>query len=277
MDFVEIDIQCQQDLKDILTAELCQLGYESFLDTTVGFRAYQPLKNHNPAILDQLFERYALDTNFKSKKLTDQNWNELWEKTFEPIEIDHRCRIRASFHEADNTYPFEIIIDPKMAFGTGHHETTRQVIRTQLSLDHGGKSVLDVGCGTGILSIMAEMKGATSIIAVDCDPYAVSNTVENSVLNGCKKINVKEGTIADLSPDSKFELIVANINRNVLLNEIHQYKQHLSLNGQLILSGFYTFDLPAIVKKCEAEELMVEKQSSENQWACVLLTKTKLQ
>jgi ribosomal protein L11 methyltransferase len=235
------------------------------------------LKNHNPAILDQLFERYALDTNFKSEKLTDRNWNELWEKTFEPIEIDHQCRIRASFHETDSAYPFEIIIDPKMAFGTGHHETTRQVISIQLTLDHTGKSVLDVGCGTGILSIMAEMKGAVEIIAVDCDPYAVNNTVENAALNGCKKITVKEGTINNLSPDRKFELIVANINRNVLLSEIHQYKEHLSPEGQLILSGFYTFDLPAIVKKCEDEELMVEKQTSENQWACVLLTKNKLQ
>ncbi|GJM29312.1 MAG: ribosomal protein L11 methyltransferase [Cyclobacteriaceae bacterium] len=277
MDFVEIDINCQGELKDILTAELNQLGYESFLDTDAGFRAYQPLKNHNPAILGQLFERYALDTSFKSKKLTDRNWNELWEKTFEPIEIDNQCRIRASFHRSNADFSYEIVIDPKMAFGTGHHETTRQVIEFQLAIDHSGKSVMDIGCGTGILSIMAEMKGAAEIYAVDNDPYAVNNTVENMILNGCKRINVKEGTINDIPPNKRCDLIVANINRNVLLNEIHLYKEHLVPGGQLILSGFYTFDLPVIVKKCEAESLEIEKQSSENQWACVLLTKNKLQ
>ena len=275
MDFVEIDINCQENLKDILTAELCQLGYESFLETDKGFRAYQPLKNHNPAFLSDVLERYALSTSFKSKKLTDRTWNELWEKTFEPIEIDTRCRIRASFHESVPDFLFEIIIDPKMAFGTGHHETTRQVIRFQLELDHSGKSVLDVGCGTGVLSIMAELKGAKAIQAIDCDPYAISNTVENRVLNGCHKINVKEGTIEDISPDSRFDLILANINRNVLLNEIDLYNKHLVEGGKLILSGFYTFDLPVIVKKCEDLSLMIENESVENQWACVMLTKIR--
>lgn len=277
MDFVEIDIYCQQDLKDLLTAELCQLGYESFLDTDEGFKAYQPLKNHDPAILTHLFERYAVASSFKSRKLTDRNWNEVWEKTFEPIEIDDTCRIRASFHQAKSHFPYEIIIDPKMAFGTGHHETTRQVIRFQLGLDHNGKTVLDVGCGTGILSILAEMRGATDIIALDCDPYAVSNTLDNKVLNGCSNINVKEGTINALSPDFRFDLILANINKNVLLEEIPKYHGLLLGSGALLLSGFYTFDLPVIVKTCEDNGFRMVNQTSENQWACLLLTKTKEQ
>jgi len=277
MDFIEINIRCQEELKDLLTAELFQLGYESFLETGDGFKAYQPLKNHNPAILDQLFERYALSCGFKSKKLTDRNWNELWEKTFEPIEIDDKCRIRASFHRTGNTFPFEIVIDPKMAFGTGHHETTRQVIRRQLEIDHSAKSVLDVGCGTGILSILAEMKGAARVMALDNDPYAVSNAVDNKVLNSCRKIIVKEGTVNDLSGDSRFDLILANINKNVLLTEIPWYQDHLVQNGILLLSGFYTFDLPVIVKECEASGLQVINQTSENQWACLLLKKTEKQ
>jgi ribosomal protein L11 methyltransferase len=197
----------------------------------------------------------------------------LWEKTFEPIEIDNKCRIRASFHLPNDSFPYEIVVDPKMAFGTGHHETTRQVIRCQLKLDHSGKSVLDVGCGTGILSILAEMKGAAKVIALDNDPYAVSNTVENNVLNCCRKITVKEGTVIDLSPESRFDLILANINRNVLLAEIPWYQDHLRLSGILILSGFYTYDLPMIVKKCEAYGLQILNQYSENQWACLLLKK----
>ncbi len=273
MDFVEVDINCQQDLKDLLTAELHQLGYESFLDTNDGFKAYQPLKNHNPDILSELFERYALRTSFTSKKLSDRNWNEIWERTFEPIEIDDQCRIRASFHQKKDSFPYEIIIDPKMAFGTGHHETTRQVVRFQLQIDHVGKKVLDVGCGTGILSILAEMRGASSIFSLDNDPYAVSNTVDNKVLNSCQNIIVKEGTVSMLSPESSFDLILANINRNVLLSELSVYERHLNASGSLIISGFYTFDLPIIVKEIEAVGLHVVKQTAEQQWACLLLKK----
>ena len=275
MDFVEIDIHCQQGLKDLLTAELHQLGYESFLDTNDGFKAYQPLKNHNPDILSELFERYALSTSFKSKKLTDRNWNEIWEKTFEPIEIDDQCRIRASFHLPKDRFPYEIIIDPKMAFGTGHHETTKQVIQFQMGIDHVGKTVLDVGCGTGILSILAEMKGAKEITALDCDPYALSNTVDNKVLNSCQNIIVKEGTVTGLHPDSKFDLILANINRNVLLSELSVYAKHLVSSGLLIISGFYTFDLPVIVNKVEDSGFQIVNQAEENQWACLLLEKTE--
>ncbi len=273
MDFVEVDIRCQEDLKDLLTAELYQLGYESFLDTNRGFKAYQPLKNHNPEILEQLFERYALASSFKLKKLVDQNWNEIWEKTFEPIEIDDKCRIRASFHQSRSNFPHEIIIDPKMAFGTGHHETTRQVIRFQLNIDHVDKTVMDLGCGTGILSILAEQLGAREIVAVDCDPYAVNNTVDNMVLNSCFNISVKEGTVNDLAADCRFDIIYANINKNVLLSELPLYHQGLVSHGTLILSGFYTFDLPDIVNKCEALGLKLENQTAESQWACLKLRK----
>ena len=175
MDFVEIDILCDKELKDILTAELCELGYESFLDTPDGFRAYQPVKNHNPDMVSELLGRYSLTSSFQARKLTDKNWNEVWERTFEPIEIDERCRIRASFHEPKEHFNYEIVIDPKMAFGTGHHETTRQVIRFQLEMDLQSKSVLDVGCGTGILSVLAEMMGALSIEALDTDPYVITD------------------------------------------------------------------------------------------------------
>ncbi len=273
MDFVEIDILCGEDLRDILTAELCQLGYDSFLDTSHGFKAYQPVKSHNPDMISQLLERYTLSASFKSRKLLDKNWNEVWEKSFEPVEIDGQCRIRASFHPQKHSFPYEIIIDPKMSFGTGHHESTRQVVRFQLSLDHRGKSVLDVGCGTGLLSILAEKKKAEQILGLDNDPHAVINTVENIVLNCCKKIKVKEGTVRDLPSNSTFDLIYANINRNVLLEEIDLYHKHLNNLGLLILSGFYIYDSPDVVKKSKANAFKIKDQTKENQWACLLLEK----
>ena len=275
MDFVEIDILCDKELKDILTAELCELGYESFLDTPDGFRAYQPVKNHNPDMVSELLGRYSLTSSFQARKLTDKNWNEVWERTFEPIEIDERCRIRASFHEPKEHFNYEIVIDPKMAFGTGHHETTRQVIRFQLEMDLQSKSVLDVGCGTGILSVLAEMMGALSIEALDTDPYAVNNTVENIVLNSCTRIKVHEGSIKELKNQPLFDLIVANINRNVLLEEIGTYSRYLSSGGKLILSGFYTYDCEVIVKTCEAHHLSVIDETQENHWACLLLEKNQ--
>ena len=275
MDFVEIDILCNKELKDILTAELCELGYESFLDTADGFRAYQPVKNHNPDIVSELLGRYSLASSFESRKLTDRNWNEVWERTFEPIEIDQKCRIRASFHEPRKQFNYEIIIDPKMAFGTGHHETTRQVLKNQLEINLESKSVLDIGCGTGILSILAEMMGASKIEALDIDPYAVNNTVENIVLNNCTKIKVHEASIKELKHHNLFDLVVANINRNVLLEEIEAYSEYLSVGGKLILSGFYTYDCDVIVKICKAHRLSVINEAQENHWACLLLEKNQ--
>ena len=275
MDFVEIDILCNKELKDILTAELCELGYESFLDTPDGFRAYQPVKNHNPDIVSELLGRYSLASSFESRKLTDKNWNEVWERTFEPIEIDQCCRIRASFHETNEQFKYEVTIDPKMAFGTGHHETTRQVLKYLLGMSLDAKSVLDIGCGTGILSILAEMMGASNIEALDVDPYAINNTVENIVLNNCTHIKVHEGSIRQLKNSNLFDLVMANINRNVLLEEIGLYSEFLSVGGQLILSGFYTYDCEVIVKLCKAHSLVVTNETQENNWACLLLEKNQ--
>lgn len=273
MDFVEIDILCTEDLKDILTAELYQLGYDSFLDTSAGFKAYQKVDAYNPNTVGKLLERYTLDTNFGSRKVTDQNWNEIWEKNFEPVHITKDCRIRASFHKPDSSVPFEIIINPKMSFGTGHHETTSQAARFILDLKHQGLSVLDVGCGTGVLSILAEKKGAAKIIGIDNDSNATINARDNLQLNHCRRIEILHATIADLSHTLFFDLIVANINRNVLLEEIDQYSRHLNKSGCLILSGFYTDDSSVVVKKCRAEAFKIIRQTEENHWACLLLEK----
>lgn len=273
MDFVEIDILCTEDLKDILTAELYQLGYDSFLDTSEGFKAYQNVDTYNPNIVGKLLERYTLDTNFRSRKVIEQNWNESWEKNFEPVHITKGCRIRASFHEPDSSVPYEIIINPKMSFGTGHHETTSQAARFILDLKHQGLSVLDVGCGTGVLSILAEKKGAAMIIGIDNDLNATINAKDNLQLNNCSRIEILHATIADLPSSLLFDLIVANIDRNVLLEEINQYSRHLNKSGSLILSGFYTDDSSVVVKKCKAEAFKINQQTEENNWACLLLEK----
>lgn len=273
MDFVEIDILCTEDLKDILTAELYQLGYDSFLDTSEGFKAYQKVDAYNPGTVGKLLERYTLDTNFRSRKVIDQNWNEIWEKNFEPVQITKDCRIRASFHKADSSIPFDIIINPKMSFGTGHHETTSQAARFILDLKQQGLSVLDVGCGTGVLSILAEKKGAARVVGIDNDSKAVINAKDNIQLNNCDRIEILHATVAELPESLLFDLIVANINRNVLLEEIGLYSNHLSKSGCLILSGFYTDDSSIVVKKCEAEALKVNRQTEEDRWACLLLEK----
>lgn len=273
MDFVEIDILCTEDLKDILTAELYQLGYDSFLETSEGLKAYRPVDAHNPNTVGELLERYTLDTNFRSRRVIDQNWNEIWEKNFEPVQITRDCRIRASFHTPDSSIPFEIIINPRMSFGTGHHETTSQAARFMLDLKHQGLSVLDVGCGTGVLSILAEKKGAAKIVGIDNDLNAVINAKDNIQLNNCNRVGILHASIAELPNALLFDLIVANINRNVLLEEIGQYSNHLNKSGCLILSGFYTDDSSVVVKKCEAEALKVNRQTEENQWACLLLEK----
>ena len=179
------------------------------------------------------------------------------------------------FIETNEQFKYEVTIDPKMAFGTGHHETTRQVLKHLLGMNLDAKSVLDIGCGTGILSILAEMMGASNIEALDVDPYAINNTVENIVLNNCTHIKVHEGSIRQLKNNNLFDLVMANINRNVLLEEIGAYSEFLSVGGQLILSGFYTYDCEVIVKLCKAHNLVVTNETQENNWACLLLEKNQ--
>ncbi|HLT32772.1 MAG TPA: 50S ribosomal protein L11 methyltransferase, partial [Aquaticitalea sp.] len=224
---------------EILIAELGYAGFESFVENEAGVIAYIQKNEWHEQILDdiQILKSDEFDINFSFGEIAPTNWNEEWEKNFSPIIVDGRCSIRAPFHPKPDM-EFDIVIEPKMSFGTGHHETTHMMVQHILRNDFKDKSVLDMGCGTGVLAILAEMKGAKPIDAIDYDNWCYLNSLENVERNGCKHISVLEGDAALLNGRS-YDMIIANINRNILLKDMPIYVKSLNINGTLLLSGFY--------------------------------------
>ena len=251
---------------EILIAELGEAGFESFVETDEGVTAYIQEGDCHPGILDDLMilDNEAVEIEYTKEKIEQVNWNAEWEKHFDPITVDDRVYIRAPFHEAKQ-YPFEIVIEPKMSFGTGHHETTHLMIRQMLSLDFKGKTVLDMGTGTGVLAILAEMLRASNVDAIDIDKWSYENALENVVRNNCKKIVVKEGDVSLLS-DKKYEIILANINRNILLQDMPGYAARLKSNGIMVLSGFYEEDVKQITDKAGSLGLKLAGKMERNKW-----------
>ena len=245
-------MQPLQPTDEILIAELGYAGFESFVETQEGVTAYIQKKDWNEEILAtiQILKSDEFKISFTSEEIEQTNWNAEWEKSFSPIIVDDQCSVRASFHDKPNTQ-YDIVIEPKMSFGTGHHETTHMMIQHILKHDFEGKSALDMGCGTGVLAIMAEMKGAKPIDAIDIDNWCYINSLENVERNNCKHISVFEGD-ARLLEGKKYDIIIANINRNILLNDLEKYTTCLNPNGTLLLSGFYESDIPIIEDAAEA-------------------------
>jgi len=272
--YFETRLTLNPDFNEILMAELGQIGYESFVETDEGLSAYITETDFDLIKLQQVVDDYQHLTSitFTYEQLETKNWNEEWERNYQPIEVAGQIRVRASYHAPDPAFQYDIVIDPKMSFGTGHHETTTLVMEQQLSLDHHDKSVLDVGSGTGILAILAEMLGATRLTAFDIEEWAYLNAVENAELNGCKHITVFQGTIEDC-PADRYDIVLANINRNILLREIPIYVQFLKPGGTLMVSGFYEFDITDIVQKAEEVELKLIAQKTLNQWAVLRFEK----
>lgn len=272
--YFEARLTLNPDYNEILMAELGQIGYESFVETDEGLSAYITETDFDLEKLQQVVDEYQHLTSitFTYEQLETKNWNEEWERNYQPIEVAGQIRVRASYHAPDPAFRYDIVIDPKMSFGTGHHETTTLVMEQQLSLDHHDKSVLDVGSGTGILAILAEMLGATRLTAFDIEEWAYLNAVENAELNGCKHITVFQGTIEDC-PASTYDIVLANINRNILLREIPIYVQFLKSGGTLMVSGFYEFDINDIIQKAEEVELKLIAQKTLNQWAVLRFEK----
>lgn len=273
--YIELCVRCNPDFCEILQAELAEIGFEAFADTERGFAAYVPLKEYQQeatkALLKRYMERAALE--WEVKELEKKNWNEEWEKNYQPIEVGQECVVRASFHPARPDIPYEIIINPKMSFGTGHHQTTRLILQQLLSLELDGRRVLDAGCGTGILAIMAHKRGAAEVWANDIDEWCVTNSQENFILNHCPEIQVKLGTLAESEISESFDLIIANINRNVLLDEMDLYAEYLEPDGSLILSGFYRDDIPALLKEAAKYNLQQIESHHLDQWASLRLIK----
>lgn len=254
---------------DILIAELGEAGFESFVETEEGLSAYILKTDWNVHILDdiQILNSDEFEITFSFEEIEQTNWNEEWEKNFNPIIVDDVCSVRAPFHEKPNTV-YDIVIEPKMSFGTGHHETTYMMIQHILKNEFTNTSVLDMGCGTGILAILTEMKGAKHIDAIDYDNWCYLNSLENVERNGCKHITVLEGD-ANLLKNRAYDIIIANINRNILLNDINVYASCLNKNGSLFLSGFYKDDIQSIEEECRKYRLIRNEILEENNWVAI--------
>ena len=251
---------------EILVAELGELPFESFIESDLGIVAYIQKQFWTENILDDLhiLSSPEFQIFYTIEEIDQVNWNEEWEKNFEAIDVDGLCHVRAPFHPKTDA-KYDIVIEPKMSFGTGHHETTHMMIQHLLETDVKGKKTLDMGCGTAILAILAEMKGAQPIDAIDIDNWCYLNSIENATRNNCTKITVYEGD-ADLLIDKKYDLIIANINRNILLNDMQTYVDCLNKEGILLLSGFYNEDIPFIDASCTEKGLTYVKKFERNNW-----------
>ncbi|GHB54078.1 50S ribosomal protein L11 methyltransferase [Persicitalea jodogahamensis] len=276
MNHIELNLTLSPEYAEILMAELAEMGYESFVETDTGLDAYIPESDFSEEKLQETLARYqpVAPVRFSWQVLEKKNWNAEWESNYAPIEVGDAVRVRALFHEPDARFRHELVITPKMSFGTGHHETTWLVMNEQLSLPHAGRAVLDVGCGTGILAILARKLGAADLLAFDIEEWAVENTRENFSLNeATEQSEVFQGTIDDVPFDQRFGGILANINRNILLNEVPRYAQHLLPGGWLVVSGFYEIDAPDIIAKAESSGLSYKRMNTRNQWAMVVFEK----
>lgn len=263
------EVTPKEPTTEILIAELGALGFESFVENENGVIAYIQKEDWNKDILNDVFvlnsEEFSID--YKHKEIEQTNWNEEWEKNFNPIQVDDLVSIRAPFHENPNL-KYDIVIEPKMSFGTGHHETTHMMVQHLINLDIAGKKVLDMGCGTGILAIFVEMKGAKPIDAIDIDAWCYKNSLENVERNNCKHISVYEGD-ASLLKEKKYDVIIANINRNILLNDMETYTNCLTEKGVLLLSGFYSEDIPVIDNEVSKYSLTLKDTIKRNNWVAL--------
>jgi ribosomal protein L11 methyltransferase len=269
--YIEYNFTCspKEPATEILVAELGNVGFESFVENENGVTAYIQKIDWSAEILADIFvlnsKEFSIDYN--QNEVPQTNWNEEWEKNFEPIQVDDLVSIRAPFHKNPNL-KYDIVIEPKMSFGTGHHETTHMMVQHLLQLDLENKKVLDMGCGTGILAIFAEMKGARALDAIDIDNWCYENSLENVARNNCKNITIYEGD-ASLLVDKKYDVIIANINRNILLMDMKVYTNCLEEKGILLLSGFYEEDIPVIDAEVSKYGLKLEKFIQRNNWVAL--------
>jgi ribosomal protein L11 methyltransferase len=262
-------IEPLQPASEILVAELGYLGFESFVEDEDGISAYIPAEEYEDDLLVgvHVLQSKEFEITYSKTEIDQVNWNEEWEKNFSPIMVDDVCSVRAPFHEEPDT-EFDIVIEPKMSFGTGHHATTHMMIQHILKNNWEDKTVLDMGCGTGVLAILSSLKGAKIVDAIDIDNWCYQNTLENIARNECDTINVEEGG-AELLQDRQYDMILANINRNILLRDIPVYVNCLNRGGNLFLSGFYEEDIPVIKKACEALNLKYIEHFERNNWVAL--------
>jgi ribosomal protein L11 methyltransferase len=277
MNYIEYTITIKpfsSEVSEIVVACLAEIGFESFVDTDSGLLAYVPENNHRPEEIKSVLKNVSVNSSlsYTMQSIEQQNWNAIWESNFEPIFIDGKIAVVAPFHEVREAYQYKILIEPKMSFGTGHHETTSLVMSQMLEMDWESKNILDMGSGTGILAILAKMLGANSITAIDNDEWAFTNALENFEKNKISCANVILGDAGSI-PGFVFDIIIANINRNILLRDINVYCKHLKPGGLLLLSGFYSDDNGLIVEECSKNGLTLQKVNEKNRWVSTLFIK----
>lgn len=275
MYYTRLQVTCSPDFRELLMAETGEAGFDSFLETDEGFEAYVELENYDKGHLEAVKIKYnkLTQVHFERDHIQKQNWNEIWEKSYETVVIDDTCLIRAAFHTVNTSYPYELIITPKMSFGTGHHQTTYLMIRSQLAIDHNDKRVMDAGCGTAILSIMASKLGAAEVDAFDIDEWSVTNGKENIEVNGCTNIQHRQGKLSELAYIGVYDIILANINKNVLLEELKLYQKYMKPGSYLLLSGFYAADIPDLLQEAGLYDLKEFRRDEREQWASLILVR----
>ena len=268
---------CNEIVTDVLSALAGEIGFESFVECEGGVQAYVQQSLFDENALKETLANFPIPDTQITYTITepeDKDWNEEWEKNyFQPIIIENQCVIHSTFHHDVPQATYDIIINPQMAFGTGHHETTSLILAELLETDLTGKALLDMGCGTSILAILARMRGAAPCTAIDIDEWCVRNSLENIGLNKVDQIKVFQGDATSLAQEGPFDFIIANINRNILLNDMHHYVDRMNQEAQLLMSGFYVEDIPAIQAEAERLGLTLVHHREKNRWAAVLFKK----
>lgn len=266
---------CNETATDILSALTAEIGFESFVECEGGMQAYIQQSLFDEEALKNIIDDFPIpetDITYTITEPEDKDWNEEWEKNFfQPIVIDNRCVIHSTFHKDYPKAEYDIVINPQMAFGTGHHETTSSILGELLDADLKGKSVLDMGCGTSILAILASMRGADPVTAIDIDDWCVNNSRDNIALNNINNITVELGDASLLEGRKPFDVIIANINRNILLNDMAAYTACMHKGSEIYMSGFYVQDIDAIRSKGESLGLKFVHYREKNNWAAVKL------
>lgn len=278
MNYIELNITItpnSEEISGIIIAELGELGYESFQENDNGVSAYILKKDFDLSAVNSSYlinNLQDVKIEFTHKEIEQQNWNELWESNFDPVFVSEDCIIRAPFHDISPKPKYELVIMPKMSFGTGHHETTKLMMEKILDLKLKNKTVLDMGCGTGVLAILASMKGAKGITAIDNDEWAYKNSVENIKVNNIKNIKPFLGD-ASLIKNKKYDVVIANINKNILLRDIKFYSETIESKGVLVVSGIYKQDFTDIVNEAKKYNLNFTEISEKNKWISILFKK----
>ncbi len=274
MNYLQFTFSVSSQRQEILIALLSDIGFESFEQTSSQLSAYIPKKNWHPTQEEQLkmiMQQQEID--YHQTEIPSQNWNSLWESNFQPIVINQFCAVRADFHPPITDVEHELVINPKMAFGTGHHETTRMVIEIMQAIDFREKNILDYGCGTGVLAFLASKLGADHIIAIDNDQAAYENTIENAKINHCVNVETFKGELHTLPRQKPFDIVLANINRNVILASIPALYEHIRQDGLLITSGYIKSDEERVLQKASNHQFNLVKTIYQNDWVCQLFKK----